>query len=357
MKILKNENLNGWHIIEMTMPLEKQLSCPACNVPLFIIGILKGKQTIRIGGCDMCGYMGYIDRPSPEWFTEFYSSKWDMVGQKERKEIENDFDLLQKESPKIFPKTISNIMLKAAGDINKPLLEIGSGFGHALHFAKARGYKEIYGVEASTHRADMTEKYGFSTYRGKFEEIDFKGKKFGTILHHHVLEHVRDVNLFIQKCAAIQETGDKMLIGIPNNLGEPSMGIFMYLPHIHSFAITSIIRLVGKFNYEALDFSLTDKNYLNVVAIKRDHPMGTIPIKGHMNQGITKLLRGFDMKKRFINTRQRLVWSKHQDDGKQFPLWKTPAGFTNQRSLIIRQGKIEVPIKFKFKGNVQMYVK
>lgn len=325
MKIIKHEQLNGWYPIPIPDVPVKVKFCPACNVPMPIIAVIGGK--IRIGCCDYCGYMGYVDRPSAEWFEDFYRSKWDQRGQ----------------APGFVPVQISRPqspmdmqLSRMTSKKDKPLLDIGCGFGYTLSFAKSIGYNELYGVERSQHRAEAAEKYGFKIFRSGFEETDFGGKKFGTITHHHVLEHVEDPNTFIAKCASIQDTGDMMLLSVPNNLGEPTMGVLMFLPHLHSFTTTSIQRLLGRHNYEAIDFVTTNKEQLNVMAMKRSSPVSGIVSSGFSKTGIDKIVRGLDLKNRWLSTRKKLVWSLHHDDGKQLPLWKKPSGFQKPRSLIVK---------------------
>lgn len=339
MKILKLEQLSNWKPIIMTMPLTQYQLCPACLQNLLIIAVV---GRVRVGGCDTCGYMGYIDRPTAEWFKEFYHEKWDRVGQEEK---ESTLRYLQEAPITRTVTPLEMLLLRTKARKDRPILDIGCGFGRFLKFAKSMGCKDLYGVEKSNHRADVAEKLGFTIYRGGFEDVDFGGKKFGVIAHHHVLEHVENPDKFIEKCASMQEEGDYMILGMPNNLGEPTMGVLMFLPHIHSFAITTIRRLLGRHNYEIADFTLTNKNSLNVVAIKRNKKVGIIGTRGFMDDGINKLIKGLDYKHHWF--KRRLIWSKGQDNAKSLPTWKTPKGFKDPRSFIVQQGKLEIPIEIE----------
>ena len=336
MKILSLENLNGWSPVNISsIPFEVSEFCPACNEFLRTIAYVRSSiRDVRIGCCDTCGYMGYIDRPTAQWFSEFYSTRWDQKGQ------QKDSGITRENFTKFRPNIISTLLrlIKGPGRF----LDIGSGFGYNLLDAEKLG-REAVGVEGSEHRAEACEKLGFKVYRGKFEELEIK-ERFEVISHHHVLEHVRDPNLFIKKCSDIQQPGDFMLASMPNNMGEPTMGVFMYLPHIHSFTVASVQKLFGRFGYEIRDFSATTKASLNIIAVKKEKPVGTIKIRGFSKEAINKVMNGLDMQRRWFNPKRRLIWSLANDDAKQLPLRKKAKGFIEPRSLIMRQGKPELPL-------------
>lgn len=363
MKILKFQELNGWKSIEMTMPLSLQLLCPCCSfgdrkIPLLVIVVLKGKQIIRIGGCDWCGYMGYIDRPTKEWFKSFYESNWDAQGRSEQSfKIEQ---LKALPTVNLADPILVNAIAKVPNvDRSRPALVIGAGFGGELKQFQSIGFKEVVGTESSVHRAEVAKQaFGFDLMLGNFEELDFSGQgPYSVISHHHVLEHVYDPAEFIKKCASLQKVGDHMLLAMPNNLGEPVMGILNFLPHLHSFTVVGLGRLLGNYDYEAIDFTMTNARNLNVVAVKRDSKRSvSIPVSGRMQYGIQKIIKGLDMKKRWIDTPKRIVWSKMEDAAKQYNLWERPK-IRDSRSFVIRQGKIAFPLEVEFRGNVKMMVK
>src|SRR5687767_81554 len=63
--------------------IETVLHCPADGTVLKVIAGMSGRDPhikIRVGGCSLCGYIGYIDRPGREWMDSFYSSgDWDLA--------------------------------------------------------------------------------------------------------------------------------------------------------------------------------------------------------------------------------------------------------------------------------------
>ena len=351
MRFISYENLNGWKPIEMSMMMEAKIMCPVCDIPLLVIAVLKGKLArVRVGVCDMCGYMGYIDQPKAEWFAKFYKDQWDEKG---KKEAEETAELLRTNFEAFRPNHLSQLLRRIQG--KGTFLEVGSGFGYNLLDAQKLGF-EVSGVESSEHRAKVCEDSGFKIYRGVFEDLDIKGR-FNIIGVHHVLEHVKDLNKFIKKCSELQEPEDFILIAVPNNLGEPTMGVLTFLPHLHSFTVCAISRLLAKYGYEASDFTLTNERYLNVIAIRRKDKVGQIPIGGFSGDKVRKIIKGLDMQKRILNPKRRLVWSKLKDDAKQLPLKKFPQGFIDPRSFIIKQGKVKFPLIIEYGDYPIMFVK
>ena len=86
-KILKFLDLRGWKVLDWdkNIPVSEQTLCPADDEKLKTIATLvgyEGRQKLRVGCCDQCGYIGYIDRPTKEWISKFYFEDW--AGAKER---------------------------------------------------------------------------------------------------------------------------------------------------------------------------------------------------------------------------------------------------------------------------------
>ena len=120
------------------------------------------------------------------------------------------------------------------------LLDIGTGIGQFLHFA--RNHFQVEGTEVSESAINIAkEKYGLDLKRGQVEDIDFGDRRFDVITLFHVLEHVPNPSLVIKKCYGLLTPTGVLVIAVPNE--------------IHSFIKRPIRRLlsilkIGKFkNY------------------------------------------------------------------------------------------------------------
>lgn len=353
MRILEMPQLAGWRPLEMNMDVEVQPFCPAClqpteergkfkRVPLLNIAII---GSIRVGVCDSCGYMGYIDRPKKEWFDAFYQTEWDQQGQKESEEMKIYFKSKPNE---VRMSGLIQMLNRIKDKKDLPILDIGCGFGSDLRAAQFFGYKDIVGIESSKHRAEVVqEALKFPVITGNFEDVELPHKRYGIIMHHHVLEHVHDPEGFIEKASKLQEPGDLMLLSMPNNVGEPTVGVLMFLPHLHSFTQMSLITLLGRFGYEAYDFLQTSRKDLNIIAIKRDKPQGVLTTGGFGRQGVEKILKGLDLKKGFPSLTKRLVWSVHEDNAKQLYPWQSAKKIKDQRMFYVKQGVPQIPVRIE----------
>jgi len=263
-------DLKKWKILEIgpEMEIELQLKCPCCLRLLQTICSLINKKTsfyLRIGCCEGCGYVGYIDRPTRKWFINFYSDIWD--SSKNGKQI-------------VIKKTIpmSSKMFKLATSLplnkNNNILDIGCGYGGLLKDFQEAGFNRVVGIESSKHRAEIAEKIrGLKILYGSFEDSSVQrllksSDPFALILSSHVLEHTYNPDEIIHKAAELQREGGYLILSLPNFIREPAMAVLMFLPHLHSFTLTAIEHLLAKNSYVITDSSLTTDREIVIVAKK-----------------------------------------------------------------------------------------
>jgi SAM-dependent methyltransferase len=139
---------------------------------------------------------------------------------------------------------------------------VGCGFGIAAWQLKQLGYP-VRGVEKSQHRADVANAHGVRTVK----ELSQIGT-FDVVTAHHVLEHTVDPNAFIAEIAEHQDEGGILYLSVPNQVGEPSMGCLLFLPHLHSFIGQSLVSLCNRHGYDIHAASVSGFN-LEVAFIKR----------------------------------------------------------------------------------------
>ena len=76
---------------------------------------------------------------------------------------------------------------------------------------------------------------------------------FSVILSNHVLEHTYHADEVIAAASRLQNEGDHLIIAVPNQEGEPPMGVLLFLPHLHSFTRASLERLGARYGYAVVD--------------------------------------------------------------------------------------------------------
>ncbi len=159
----------------------------------------------NIWGCRACGYVFDNPRPSNEELIAFYSrpAKYDSWLSEEMAR-----DLLWK-------RRIRQLLR-----VSKPgsLLDVGAGIGQFLSHARPF-FTKAYGTEVSESAIDIArERYNLDLIRGEVENIDFGSMQVDNVTLFHVLEHVPDPKLVIEKCRSLLPSGGIMVIAVPNDL-------------------------------------------------------------------------------------------------------------------------------------------
>lgn len=329
-KVKRFRKLNNWKLLEMdaSIPLTVSLGCHADGTSLRTLCAFVGnggKQKIRIGCCERCGYTGYIDRPTKEWIGKFYSESWDKgnpATQEDRVRLEverrkkqfaegtdrftNRTYLLQNKFKNLFKK-------------DRPVCEIGCGYGFQLEHLKDWGFEKLAGLEASPHRAEVARRaFGHEIFTAPFEDAETQAKlrakgPFGLIYSHHVFEHVYDPNEIIRLASSLQEEGDYFMITLPNFEGEFSLGTLFFLPHLHTFTKYSLAKLLAKYGYEVADDSLCTKYEISLAAKKVSQPKIKEPErKDFFAEATAKFSRYFQFPKE--PTRRKLFWASRDID-------------------------------------------
>jgi ubiquinone/menaquinone biosynthesis C-methylase UbiE len=183
------------------MQLEVLSSCNLC-----------GAEKIQVADpvhclcrCETCGFVFDSPRPTLHALVEFYSkpSQYD-----DWLSMESARDALWQRRLQKMQKT------RKLGT----LLDIGTGIGQFLHFARDC-YSGVSGTEVSTTAITLAQqKYGLSLIQGAIEQINFGDKVFDNISMFHVLEHVLDPRSVIEKCHGLLAPGGILTIAVPNDL-------------------------------------------------------------------------------------------------------------------------------------------
>jgi len=279
--------LDNWQLLEITddISFDTQLSCPADDKNLSVICTLvagRGLRRIRIGSCFSCGYTGYMDRPMKEWITKFYTEQWDNAARKNG-EVEarvlRDRYLAHGIDPKkqnVRVNEMKHFLKHHSIAKDRPVLDIGCGYGMALKFLETLGFTKLYGLENSQHRAYIASSaYGFPTMAGAFEDPKIqeeyrKAGPFALIISHHVMEHVYDPGEVIRLAGDLQQEGDYLVMSLPDQKEEPSMLTILFFPHLHSFTKGSFAQLLERYGYEVIDDSMSKKKELFFLARKTE---------------------------------------------------------------------------------------
>ncbi len=302
---------------------EEHTQCEACDTTLDILCRLYSEKTgqhIRAGVCDNCGYSGYIDRPEKNWITNFYSKDWDKEFSRTVEDIKSNYKL-QEGIVRGSMKAAFLLHTKLPVRKERPVLEIGSGYGQILKNFHDAGFRKVYGIENSHMRAErVTEAFGFKILKGDFGAPEFTEElkqygPFGTIFSHHVIEHIYDTKAVLQGISALQEEGDSLILSLPSSFKEHSLYQVLYVPHLHSFSPESLEILLNKNGYELVE---NDTGYATSIifgAIKKKNPKPVLTKKtSYAAEGIKRLREALKISTVSVGDHYELYWEQKPEE-------------------------------------------
>lgn len=344
-------DLQGWQVVDLAaVPLAEVPACPADGTPLKTLCTLTsgaGDTRVRIGCCPDCGHITYVDRPTQEWIYRYYLETWDSAAT--RTTAEGRAAALEKLSR--AGQAIEHATVRLARELpidrSLPVCEIGCGFGVSLRQLAASGFVRLVGIEASRHRGDIARSGGFDVLTTPFESPETRDDlhargPFALILSFHALEHTYHPDAVFAAASALQEPGGHLIVSVPNQEGEPSMGVLMFLPHLHSFTSASLARLAAQHGYEVSNASANTAKTLNMVFRRAARPAPVAADAGAYGRALQKVVTGLELDRPHVG-RRRLWWSRRSDIAGQ--VWAGPPvlwGHLNWKRFVKRE-RIDKP--------------
>ncbi|HEY2915511.1 MAG TPA: class I SAM-dependent methyltransferase [Candidatus Angelobacter sp.] len=180
---------------------EAVLTCNICGSEQ----IQKVEPDFNLCRCELCGYVFDSPRPSFTEISAFYSQA-------------GKYDVWLKEEPArdmLWKRRLKKLLQSGA---KGSLLDIGAGYGQFLYHAQPF-FSEVAGTEVSESGVALAkEKYGLKLLAGQVEELELPPQSFDTITLFHVLEHVLDPCMLINRCHGLLAAQGTLIIAVPNDV-------------------------------------------------------------------------------------------------------------------------------------------
>ncbi|HEX6181350.1 MAG TPA: class I SAM-dependent methyltransferase, partial [Chitinophagaceae bacterium] len=188
------------------------INCPVCNSKEFKVYERFGSELqFTYVKCDNCGMI--YQSPRPKYNQHFIDAAYASYYQYAENLQLNDLTEIRESSVKMFKRELEYISRYDAR--RTAVLDIGSGMGTFLYAAKSF-YKEAVGLDVSKQMANFVEKHlGVKVFVQQFEEFTYP-TKFSLIHMSHVIEHVPDPNLWLQKAKDMLTDEGILVINVPN---------------------------------------------------------------------------------------------------------------------------------------------
>lgn len=190
--------------------------------------------------CNDCGFI-YADRiPEQKEFNEYYKnlSKYEFKVNNEQKQHYN------KLAHFIFPWLKQTEWCR--------ILDIGCGNGDLLNVFKKAGYRQLLGIDPSSHCASNAyQNYNIDVLTTDIFNFKSNLSKFDFIIMSSVLEHIVDLRKVVEKVASLLEDDGKLFIEVPNccefdSYAETGFQQFS-VEHVNFFSASSVNNLLNEY--------------------------------------------------------------------------------------------------------------
>ena len=328
--------------------------CKSRNIQL--LSELKG--SLQTSQCLECSHMFHSKKPKESWYRKWYSKNWDtkkkMIRSKKTLKqtlIEN----LLVGKPAIQGDNIGNF---SSNYIKKGMkvLDIGCGNGDRLHHFKKFG-ADVYGIEASNHRANIARNKGINVKNIQVNELDKQtfNTKFDFIYASHVLEHVYYIEEFFQSMKKVLKTEGFFSIAVPNQNHDYLLANFLYALHIHFFSPKSLIKIC--IMNDLIPFKVFNEHQTVIFGQYKPKDIPKNFIKQISETYNTKIYNHQEILENIFETskldeiNKQIIWSNNKK--KDFGFYSTFKNASGQRNVfeILKISKLKKSILFLEENN------
>ena len=155
---------------------------------------------------------------------------------------------LQKMARDAESSSLSNLFTLLERRPNGNLLDCGCGDGLlTLEVAKLVGTKKIWGIELWEKRAKEAKERGIRVIQVDLNErMPFESKKFDVIFANQIIEHIYNIDNFLEEVRRVLKPNGYIIISTPNLAGWQE--VFSLIIGYQPFWLTNVIREIGKLN-------------------------------------------------------------------------------------------------------------
>jgi 2-polyprenyl-3-methyl-5-hydroxy-6-metoxy-1,4-benzoquinol methylase len=191
-------------------------NCPLCGSAdiakrLVAKDFMLTGESFEIWQCNVCSFIFSRDVPSPEEIGRYYRSQDYISHSDTKKGLMNKLYHLSRNI--MLGKKYRMVNKVAKG---KSLLDIGCGTGYFPAYMKQKGFK-VAGVEVDPKAREFARsEFRLAVYSPEaFLHDEIEGE-FDVITLWHVLEHIHDFNLYLDKMLDHLEKDGTLVIALPN---------------------------------------------------------------------------------------------------------------------------------------------
>ncbi len=221
--------------------LVRRDACPICEGPCrpdAIVGVL---AYVR---CQRCALTFMQPMPSHEWYARLYQADYWEGREKRSDTFEESARRLRKEHLRAIAY-LRALRRNGALPERGTLLEVGCGTGGAVAtLADALGWDAV-GVEPDSASRAVASAIGVAVDATDLETFAAQGRVFDVVLLSHVLEHVVDLQDFLDSIQRVLLEDGVLLIEVPNGFTNESLHLF----HPYLFTRRALTTLLSQHGF------------------------------------------------------------------------------------------------------------
>jgi len=135
-----------------------------------------------------------------------------------------------------------NEMIAARTGSDDVILDIACGNGSILRDLKARGYRNLHGLEISRYAVRRLAEEGIVMHHGSIPILPLPDQSYDVAIASQVLEHVIRRNRFAEEIARVLKPGGSAFIFVPNNC----LGPISEPEHVIKYDETSLRKFLAR---------------------------------------------------------------------------------------------------------------
>jgi 2-polyprenyl-3-methyl-5-hydroxy-6-metoxy-1,4-benzoquinol methylase len=246
---------------------------------------------LRIVLCRNCGIIRADPRISEDIVEIFYEKYY-------RKLISNELNekSKKKELSKSFnrerlmgTKILNNIVKKYTPLKKGVVFDLGAGTGGMLYTFKNQGF-ETFGVDLNESFLKYGREKGINLKKGSINELTKYPKKANLIITSHILEHLHNLDIYLQKLWDCLEDNGYLYVELPGVFNQDSFLDFFVIEHLYYFTLLTLSKVLADNS-----FKLIVGNEKIKALFKKTHQKPYVKISSNYINNLLIFLRVYDI--------------------------------------------------------------